>query len=69
MAETAKKPLHRPIRKVTPKKTTLNSKDAHATCSGRFDVIVIAYLECTSVQGTSPQGTSPNKGLSETVSV
>ena len=47
IAETAKKPLHRPIKKVTAKKKTLNTKEPHAMCSGRFDVIVIAYLYCS----------------------
>jgi hypothetical protein len=43
IAETAKKPLHRARKKATAKKTTLNTKDSHATCSGRFDDVVIAY--------------------------
>jgi hypothetical protein len=43
IAETEKKPLHRPKKKAMPKKITLKIKDTIAICSGRLDDTVIFY--------------------------
>jgi hypothetical protein len=42
-AETAKKPLHRPKKKVMPKNMMLRIKDTKATFMGRLEDTVILY--------------------------
>ena len=54
IADTAKNPLHRPRKKTRPKKTRLRISETQATCSGRFEDVVMSYFDSRLRTNTAP---------------